>query len=918
MHDGKGYLSQGANGARVRRRLPNREPQPVTKAKLPIRVLLISPRPEVADDQGNPVGYIDHRISAKALVQAVEELGEDLVKVNMLQSSTFPAMKEALKQARDEGEPYDVVHFDGHGVYDRRVGLGYLCFEAHRDRQKLGKRLLELVNAPELAAEMRGYGVPLIFLEACQSAQATDDPMASVAARLLEEGVGSVVAMSHSVLVETARRFVEPLYRTLAEGKRVGDAMLAGQAALYGDPYRFKIMGAGNLELQDWFVPVLYQDEADPQLFTVTVGEAAARLARERRQVQLGQLPPEPEHHFVGRSRQLLHLERLLQQEQYAVIRGSGGLGKTALTTELARWLVQSGRFQRAAFVSVEPQNVQDVKGVLQVIGGQLVPNYLVAQYGDDLAAALQSIERALRDFPTVIVLDNMESVLPDAQGQNPAGVADVTELLALCQKFLAADSRCRLLFTSRERLPAPFTKARCTVELDRLSEREAIQLVEQVMAQHGWEPPATDNATTPAEITELVETVNRHPRALVLLAREVAWGVRATTQNVAQLMAKLEAENPGDRENSLYASVELSLRRLPDEVREQVNRLAVVHGGVHLFVMGQLMNLDADHTKALGLMLIEVGVAEDREYGYLWLDPALPPYLRLRQAPEKLAKLTTIWIQAMVKLIDFLYEQQFNDSKLACSLTLLELPNLIALLDALELQFKADHSTAKQVVDVAGKIEELAARLNRPQLVVRTIAVREQAVVVIQNWSNTRFNSEKQTIQRLLEQGNLNLAFQKAQALLSEVKTLELTAYTGVSHNLAQAHWLLGRVLKRLGQPKAGLEEFVQAQKIFEELNELGELMASVSRLDRADCLVSLGQLDQAAEIYEKGIVESEKIQNLRSIAVGRLQLATVHLLQDKIQDSLAGYEAAFTIFNQLNEPRACHQLSQITTAAM
>jgi isopentenyl phosphate kinase len=44
--------------------------------------------------------------------------------------------------------------------------------------------------------------------------------------------------------------------------------------------------------------------------------------------------------------------------------------------------------------------------------------------------------------------------------------------------------------------------------------------------------------------------------------------------------MAQLEAENPGDRENSLYASVELSLRRLPEEVRERVKRLAVVHGG--------------------------------------------------------------------------------------------------------------------------------------------------------------------------------------------------------------------------------------------------------------------------------------------------------------------------------------------------
>jgi predicted PilT family ATPase len=67
----------------------------------------------------------------------------------------------------------------------------------------------------------------------------------------------------------------------------------------------------------------------------------------------------------VGRSRTLLHLERLLEQAHYGVIRGSGGLGKTVLTTELARWLVRCGRFARAAFVSVEPQNVQDVNGVL-------------------------------------------------------------------------------------------------------------------------------------------------------------------------------------------------------------------------------------------------------------------------------------------------------------------------------------------------------------------------------------------------------------------------------------------------------------------------------------------------------------------------------------------------------------------------
>lgn len=207
MHDGDGYLSQGGKGVRVRRRLPKRKETPALKAELPIRVLLLSPRPEI-DEAGRAIGYLDHRSSALPLVQAVEALGEGLVKVDFLQPPTFPALKAALQRARAEKSPYDIVHFDGHGVYDRRVGLGALCFEDPRDSQKLGQRLLHLVHATELAAELRDYGVPLIYLDACQTAQATADPTASVAAKLLEEGVGSVVAMSHTVLVETARRFV--------------------------------------------------------------------------------------------------------------------------------------------------------------------------------------------------------------------------------------------------------------------------------------------------------------------------------------------------------------------------------------------------------------------------------------------------------------------------------------------------------------------------------------------------------------------------------------------------------------------------------------------------------------------------------------------------------------------------------------
>jgi hypothetical protein len=307
-----------------------------------------------------------------------------------------------------------VIHFDGHGVYDRRRGLGALCFEDPKDTDKLEKRASQLIDADALGALVREHRIPLVVLEACQSA-AEAKPAASVAARMLDEGVTSVVAMTHSVLIATARRFVTAFYRELAEGKRIGTAMLAGQHALYDDDFRFHVMGAGELRLKDWFVPVLYQEENDPQLASRLLPEEVKRLHERQRRLSLGALPAPPAHSFVGRSRELLRLERMLSnaEQRYAVVRGRGGEGKTTLAVELARWLVQTRRFERAAFVSLEEYT--DARGVLDALGRQLLPEgekWSVAQFSDLKEARLE-VERALRDRRTIIVLDNLESVLP-------------------------------------------------------------------------------------------------------------------------------------------------------------------------------------------------------------------------------------------------------------------------------------------------------------------------------------------------------------------------------------------------------------------------------------------------------------------------------------------------------------------------
>ncbi|MBL7798972.1 MAG: CHAT domain-containing protein, partial [Saprospiraceae bacterium] len=415
LHHGEGFLFQGQRPVRVRRMQPNRKKKDPLPLQNLLRILLVAPRPE--DDLA---GLIDHRAATRALLTAVEALG-DMAELHILDTPTFPAMSQKIREAAAQGRPFTVVHFDGHGVFDQNKGLGALCFEsAEADEQaKIEGRATAIVDAAELAAELNELRVPLFFLDACQSAKTDHDPTASVAAKLLENGVASVAAMSHSVLVSAAEKFAVAFYQKLAEGALIGSAMLAGQQALHADPVRGALPGGEKLRLQDWFVPLLFQEDKDPQLVRRIPGRRAQQLAADARAAHAGYTPEGPHggHRFVGRDRDLLALERLLRRpERYAVLQGQGGAGKTTLAAELARWLLRTGRFERLAFASFDPQDRReqakagDVRTTIDVLGRQLVaPDFSVATFPSE-AEALLHLDRSLGDFRTLIVLDNMES----------------------------------------------------------------------------------------------------------------------------------------------------------------------------------------------------------------------------------------------------------------------------------------------------------------------------------------------------------------------------------------------------------------------------------------------------------------------------------------------------------------------------
>jgi len=232
---------------------------------------------------------------------------------------------------------------------------------------------------------------------------------------------------------------------------------------------------------------------------------------------------------------------------------------------------------------------------------------------------------------------------------------------------------------------------------------------------------------------------------------------------------------------------VELSLRRLPEDVRQSVNMLAVFHGGVNARVWWSDLSFQKLQTE-----LTRTGLAQPYPHGHMRLHPALSPYLKTQLSSDDIARAQRKWAQGMKSLRRFLSEQQFENTQLSAELTLLELPNLMALLD-----YTLQNEQAEEIVDIAVRIEGLFQTLGRRQILQQVVAVREKAEKGLKAWNNTSFIAAKHQIERLLEKGSLGPAQTAAQDLLKKSLDAGEDAYPEAAYNIGMANLLLGKVLR-------------------------------------------------------------------------------------------------------------------------
>jgi tetratricopeptide (TPR) repeat protein len=613
----------------------------------PLRLLLVVSRPDNA-------GFIDPRHSTRAMLDALTSLGDN-VTVEFCRPPTLARLEEMLAESHGA---YDIVHFDGHGHYDRLLGLGVLLFEK---AQQPGQARVDMdpVRADDLGNLLARYHIPLVILEACRISEVGDVAFRSVAPRLIEAGVGSVIAMSYAVHVEAARILLARFYRELARGRNIGQAMESGRGALMAQRDRWLEYGpqGKSVQLQDWFLPQLYQRGSDMPLVGPAArpgtrqGPATAPPTSDRPRFPTGQhigaFPRPPLYNFHGRARELYALERAFRTDRAILLHAMGGMGKTALAREAGYWLTRTGFFpDGACFLSFEQPVTAE--RIAQVLGSYL------EGHGFEALSQAEQLVRAYQLFQNqkvLMVWDNFESLLETfdnaARGsrsvQDGAGEAsDVTHAAAL---GYTADERTRIITLFRDWTEDPAGHGRLLItcrpqeaglpgvrrmELVGLARPDSLYLLAQVLRKH--DTSLDDERFDTDNLEALLDVLGDHPLSIELVGPHLKQ--LTPEQTVADFRALLEqftGDAEVERNRSLLASLRFSTSRLSAQAQAALPWLGLFHGGVCEHILLAMSQMDPAtwdgvraELEATALVRVETDVKiNDRPY--LRFHPTLP-----------------------------------------------------------------------------------------------------------------------------------------------------------------------------------------------------------------------------------------------------------------------------------------------------
>lgn len=330
LHDGTNWVARTRGIVRVASTAQN-SPEIYPKSGN-LRILAAISRPLIHENE-NLADNDSHIIDTKAHIEAF----------NSLEDEQFPAeikLREHITKKEFEwevSESYHAIHFVGNGNADA------FEFETkHGTADQVDRDWMR----EQMTVALRG-SLRLIAITPCFS-PGNSDEILDIASTMMKTGVPAVIIMQGNLSEAANAVFIKNLYRDLALGKSIDEAVMDARSAMATD---------WQIRPCEWAMPVLYVNEslleAEASLNIMDAGMAKMMSEPKVGVVKQREASPDPmmnrDEKFIGRRQELCDILQALDPErqgddelsmlpvQVICLHGDVGMGKTAIATEATR-----------------------------------------------------------------------------------------------------------------------------------------------------------------------------------------------------------------------------------------------------------------------------------------------------------------------------------------------------------------------------------------------------------------------------------------------------------------------------------------------------------------------------------------------------------------------------------------------------
>ncbi|MFD0745884.1 tetratricopeptide repeat protein [Phytohabitans flavus] len=895
-----------------------------------LRVLMVIARPAGTRD-------VAYRMIARPLLERLDAV-RGKVDLRVLRPATIDALAATLREAHEAGEPFQIVHIDGHGVLTgARPGFdspdtdqGLLAFERSGGGQ-------DLVPAERLAAVLAAARVPVVVLNACQAGAVGRQLETAVATRLPAGGASAVVAMAYTVYAVAAAEFMAAFYERLFTGATVAESVRIGRERMARRPARPS--PRGDLPLSDWLIPVHYMRQAVrfPELEAlsrthlladslVLTTSAPDVILDQHRSLERGQYdvddPTSPaDGVFVGRDDLLYTVEMALRTRKVVVLHGSAGSGKTEAAKAFGRWWRDTGGTDdpdALIWHSFQPGIASfGLEGVILTVGNAL---------GLDLAGVEPAEQRAqvrdtLQERRALMVWDNFESVcsMPDPTSATPPLDARAH---AEFRDFLSSDlGQSAVLITSRTDEAWLGEDDVTRVEVEGLRRQEAAEYADMLLHR----TPAAAPKREERAFEELLKWLNGHPLSMRLTLPMLE------TDDPATILAELQGTQPPSADSSpasLAASITYSMRHLAPETRQRLAVAALFHEIIDVDVLARLSRLRqvprrfrrltaADWTAVLA-EAARVGLltaSGDGVQGAYRIPPGLPGYLAMQWRAEDGQRYERRRERAMSGLLeayagsaDWMDDNQSGpQADFVRRIIRARLPMMGHLLG---------YALDQRRWDLAQRIyQPLGDFWAREGMFVEARDWTDRAVRAVEdgNGEPSALGGKAGTfwlylmssqVEQLGQAGYFDAAEQvvlKLQGVLQ--RRTQGRGTKGYRLLLAETYHLRGTLEDSRGRLDLAEQWLRQALHITKEVGDRRAIAGTCHQLGMIEH--RRGQLDQAEEWYRQSIAINMEIKDQPGLAVTYHQLGLADQFRGRLDEARHWYEMALDIDSALgNEP--------------